>query len=211
MIGDLLDQARLNANLFRATLDNLAVAVVLTDAAGRILYSNSKADGLLVQEAPIYSRRGFLYVQNKLANTALLDAIAGAAGPEIDLGTRGIGLPISGRDDAPAVAYVLPLSNRTVRAEFMPACAAVFISMTTSARPLPEAVLTSLFDLTPGEARVFVLISSGLTTTQTAISLNISENTVKTHLTRIYSKTNTMRQSDLVRLNSAIGAPLRLP
>jgi DNA-binding CsgD family transcriptional regulator len=75
---------------------------------------------------------------------------------------------------------------------------------------LPEAVLTTLFELTPAEARVLVTIGSGSSPAKTAITLGVSENTLKTHLNRIYAKTGRARQADLVKLVSEIGTPLAI-
>ncbi|MGQ3277300.1 MAG: LuxR C-terminal-related transcriptional regulator [Shinella sp.] len=208
LIGDLLDHARVVASLYREALDNLAVPIVLTGADGTILYANASAEVMLSAKSPILSRNGVLHVQNAVVGRALLDAIAGASNADTSLGARGIGLPISGIDQAPAVAYVLPLTDGTARAAFRPACAAIFISTTTSASPLPEAVLTTLFNLTPAEARVLLRIGSGLTPSKSALSLGISESTLKTHLRRIFAKTGTARQADLVKLVANIGTPL---
>ena len=117
--------------------------------------------------------------------------------------------PAAAAGAPPAVAYVLPLSQGTARAAFQPACAAVFVSTTTAASPLPEAVLTTLFDLTPAEARVLVTVGSGLSSAKSVEALGVSENTLKTHLSKIYAKTGTSRQADLVKLVADIGAPLR--
>ncbi|UVK51742.1 LuxR family transcriptional regulator [Mesorhizobium sp. AR02] len=211
LIGDLLDQARVAANLYRAALDHLAVPVVLTGANGVILHANEAADLMLSGHGPILSRNGVLQTENPAGARALLDAIAGAAGADGSLGSRGIGLPISAPGQPPAVAYVLPLTEGTARAAFRPACAAVFVSTTTSSSPLPEAVLTTLFDLTPAEARVLLRIGSGLSASRSALSLGIGENTLKTHLNRIFAKTGTRRQADLVKLISDIGTPVAAP
>jgi DNA-binding CsgD family transcriptional regulator/PAS domain-containing protein len=208
LIGDLLDQARVAANLYREALDSLAAPVVLTGANGAILYANGAADRMFSAQGPILAKNGMLQAQNPVASRALLDAIAGAANADILLGSRGIGLPISVPGHPPAVAYVLPLTEGTARAAFRPACAAVFVSTTTSASPLPEAVLTTLFDLTPAEARVLLRIGSGLSASKSALSLGIGENTLKTHLNRIFAKTHTKRQADLVKLVSDLGTPL---
>ena len=208
LIGDLLDQARVTASLYRATLDNLASAVVLTSADGAILYANGRAEAMLSTQQPIFSRNGILQAQNPMTGRALLEAISGAAHAEASLGARGIGLPLSAAGQPPAVAYVLPLTEGTARAAFHPACAAIFISTTTSAAPPSEAVLTTLFDLTPAEVRVLLAVGGGLTMQKTALSLGVGENTIKTHLGRIFAKTNTTRQADLVKLVSDIGAPL---
>ena len=163
---------------------------------------------MLSADAPIQSRSGVLQSQNPTMGGALLTAIAAAANADITLGARGIGLPISGAGQSPAVAYVLPLTAGTARAAFSPARAAVFVSTTISATPIPEAVLITLFDLTPAEARVLLKIGSGVGATATALALGIGENTLKTHLNRIYAKTGTSRQPDLVKLIADIGAPL---
>ncbi|MCA0045764.1 LuxR C-terminal-related transcriptional regulator [Mesorhizobium sp. B283B1A] len=208
LIGDLLDQARVTANLYRQALDHLAVPVVLTGAHGTILHANGAAERMFSAQSPILSRNGVLQVQNPAVARALLEAIASAASADFLLGSRGIGLPVSALGQPPAVAYVLPLSEGTARAAFQPACAAVFVSTTTSSSPLPEAVLTTLFDLTPAEARVLLRIGSGLSASKSAVSLGIGENTLKTHLNRIFAKTGTRRQADLVKLVSDMGTPL---
>jgi DNA-binding CsgD family transcriptional regulator/PAS domain-containing protein len=208
LIGDLLDQTRVAAQFYREALHGLAAAVVLTDANGTILYANGRAEEMLSGHGPILSKDGTLHTQNPVACRALLDAVASAAEAEGSIGSRGIGLPVSAGAQAPAVAYVLPLSAGTARAAFRPACAAIFISTTTSATPMPEAVLTTLFDLTPAEARVLLKIGSGMNSGATTRFLDISENTLKTHLNRIYAKTGTRRQADLVKLIADIGTPL---
>ncbi|MEH2513784.1 DNA-binding CsgD family transcriptional regulator [Nitrobacteraceae bacterium AZCC 1564] len=210
LIGDLLDNARVTANLFREALQHLAVPVVLTNAAGSVLYANASAEKMFTAGGPILRQGNTIQAQNPLMGEALLQAIASTAS-DVSLGAKGIGLPVSANGEPPAVAYVLPLAQGTARAAFRPACAAVFVSTTTSASPLPEAVLTTLFELTPAEARVLIAIGVGSSQAQTAAILGVSENTLKTHLNRIYAKTGRARQADLVKLVSEIGTPLAVP
>ena len=208
LISDLLDQARVTAGLYRGALDSLAVPVILTGADGTVLHANAHAERILSAQMPLRAKNGVLQAQTPVVARALLDAIAAAALADASLGSRGIGLPISVAGQPPAVAYVLPLSEGTARAAFRPACAAVFISTTTSASPPPEDVLITLYDLTPAEARVVLQIGKGLTAPQCATTLGISENTMKTHLGRIFAKTDTARQADLVRLVANVGSPI---
>lgn len=210
LIGDLLDQTRVAAHQFSETLQSLAVPIVLTGSDGYIHYANECARTMFSGPGPIRSENNALRVQNAVAERALLEAISRAAEADISLGSRGIGLPISAAGQPPAVAYVLPLTKGTARAALRPARAAVFISTTTSASPLPEAVLTTLFDLTPTEGRVLFKIGSGMDGAATAGLMGISGNTLKTHLNRIYAKTSTARQADLVKLIADIGTPLGL-
>jgi DNA-binding CsgD family transcriptional regulator len=209
MISDLLDDVRVTAQLFRESLENLAVPVVLTDAAGSVLHANASAERMFATDGPILRQGRTIQAQNAVMGDALLQAIASAAS-DLSLGAKGIGLPVSAAGQPPAVAYVLPLTAGTARAAFRPACAAIFVSTTTSASPLPEAVLTTLFELTPAEARVLVSAGKGFNPSQTATLLGISENTLKTHLNRIYAKTGSSRQADLVKLVADIGTPLAI-
>jgi DNA-binding CsgD family transcriptional regulator len=208
LIGDLLDQVQVTARPYREVLDNLAVPIVLTGPDGEIHYANPLAERMFSEQGPIQSINGLLRGRNPAVARALLDAITRAASGDVSLGARGIGLPISGEGRAPAVAYVLPLTSGTARAVLRPAYTAVFVSTTTSASPLPEAVLATLFDLTPAEARVLLQIGSGLAASRVANLLDISENTLKTHLARIFAKTNVRRQADLVRLVADMATPL---
>jgi DNA-binding CsgD family transcriptional regulator/PAS domain-containing protein len=211
LIGDLLDQVQVTARPYREVLDNLAVPIVLTGPDGAIHYANPLAERMFFEQGPIQSTNGLIRGRNPAVARALLDAIARAASGDASLGSRGIGLPISSTGHPPAVAYVLPLTSGTARAALRPAYAAVFVSTTTSASPLPEAVLATLFDLTPAEARVLLQIGSGLAAPQVASLLGISENTLKTHLGRIFAKTNARRQAELVRLVSDLTTPLAPP
>lgn len=208
LIGDLLDQTRVTAGLYRGALDSLAVPVILTGADGSVLHANVHAGQMLAEQLLMRTRNGVLQAQTQTVSRALLEAIAVAARADTMLGSRGIGLPISAPGKPPAVAYVLPLSEGTARAVFRPACAAVFISTAISASPPPEDVLITLYDLTPAEARVVLQIGKGSTAQQCAAALGISENTLKTHLGRIFAKTDTSRQADLVMLVSTIASPV---
>lgn len=208
LIGDLLDQTRITTGIYRGVLDSLAVPVILTGADGAVLHANAHAAKMLDERVLLRSRNGVLQAQTPVVSRALLEAIEAAARADALLGSRGIGLPISTPGQPPAVAYILPLSEGTARAAFRPACAAVFISTTISASPPPEDVLITLYDLTPAEARVVLQIGRGLSAAQCAAALAISENTLKTHLGRVYAKTSTARQADLVALVSTIASPI---
>ncbi len=62
-----------------------------------------------------------------------------------------------------------------------------------------ESVLQSLYDLTPAEARVTTKLIEYSQLKSAAEALNISPLTARTHLKRIFRKTNTNRQSSLVQ------------
>jgi DNA-binding CsgD family transcriptional regulator len=210
LIGDLLDQTRVMTTLYRTALDGLETPVLLSDAAATVLYANAQAQIMLSAQKPILSVGGKLKTANERASIALLDALARTAGDEGALGRRGIGIPVSALGEAPAVAYVLPLTQGSERAVYRPATAAVFISTAAKAAPPPEATLITLFDLTPAESRVMARIGSGMTSIETAKTLDISENTLKTHLSRVFIKTGSDRQADLMKILQDIAPPVTI-
>jgi DNA-binding CsgD family transcriptional regulator/PAS domain-containing protein len=209
LIGDLLDQARVEAQVYQSTLDKLATAVVLTDANGNILYANDAAEQMFGNEGPIVKIAGRLRTQSQGSQNALKGALLAAAKSDQVLGGRGIGIPLSSPQEPAAVAYVLPLSLGTARAAFNPATAAVFVSTQISASPPPEAVLAALFDLTSAEARVLLAVTGNNHRQALPEKLAVSENTLKTHLSRIYKKTQTKNLAELVRLIATVMPPTR--
>lgn len=60
--------------------------------------------------------------------------------------------------------------------------------------------ICEMFDLTAAEGRVLQAIAAGRTAEEVAEALQISVNTVRTHLHRIFSKTGFSTQASLVRL-----------
>jgi DNA-binding CsgD family transcriptional regulator len=69
---------------------------------------------------------------------------------------------------------------------------------------IPAAWMMDAYGLTLAEAGVALAVASAATISATARRLKISVNTVKTHLRRVYEKTGTSRQAELVRLMATI-------
>lgn len=74
---------------------------------------------------------------------------------------------------------------------------------------MPAEALAELYGLTLAESRVLEHIGQGETPQEAAERLGISLTTVKTHLQRIFAKTETTRQADLVRLVTRATPPVR--
>lgn len=102
------------------------------------------------------------------------------------------------------VAHVLPLTSGARRKAgiFYSATAALFIRKATLDMPSPPEAVATQFKLTPAEVRVLFAIVQIGGVPEVAPVLGISEQTVKSHLHRIYEKTATKRQADLVTLAS---------
>src|SRR5262249_48698054 len=77
---------------------------------------------------------------------------------------------------------------------------AVFITDPEEA-PRPDSQrLGAQFGLTPKESMIAIALMRGKTLIHAAEQLGISHNTARTHLQRIYGKTSTSHQGELLRL-----------
>ena len=63
-----------------------------------------------------------------------------------------------------------------------------------------QTTLLELFAFTPTEGRVASLLRDGKSTQEITQTLKIATSTVRFHLARIFEKTGTSRQAQLVRL-----------
>ena len=205
LISDLLEQSLVAATAYRAALDKLTTPVLLTDGKGQLKHANAAADTLLREERGLLLSGGIVTAASQLARPALADAVARAAadGGEL-LGARGIGIPLSSAGERPIIAYVLPLARSELRSSFGSSTVAIFASLAASHVPPREALLVALFDLTRAEARVMYLSAAGSSLADIGAALGVTENTVKTHLGRVYSKTGVSRQVEIVALMSSI-------
>ncbi len=208
-ISRLLDVKSIAAANFSAALDAVAAGVVLVDRTLCIVSANKAARAMMVGDGAMIDRRGFLTLGGTAATTALRQAVGQANAGDVALGRRGIGIPTARSDGSPAVAHVLPLRHGELRSGLATgADAAVFVAP-ADGMPLAQGeTIAALFDLTPAETRVYTAIADGRTLGETAKTLGISLATAKTHLLRLFAKTGTRRQAELVRLAGSFAAPL---
>jgi DNA-binding CsgD family transcriptional regulator len=73
--------------------------------------------------------------------------------------------------------------------------------------PSPQEVIGKLYKRTPTELRVLLAIVQVGSPAAAAETLGIAESTVKTHLHRVFTKTGTKRQADLVKLVAGYASP----
>lgn len=76
----------------------------------------------------------------------------------------------------------------------------VFIHDPAKVRRPPPEMLRGFYHLTPAECRVALLLGDGHSTSQIAEMLGVTNNTVRTQIKSIFSKTGVKRQSQLVSL-----------
>ena len=104
------------------------------------------------------------------------------------------------RSDSPLGLIVRPTPIQTWLADSQVPVAMIFLRDPEMETSTPEGILRELFDLTKMEARVSMLLANGLTLDEIGVSLNISRNTVRTHLRAVFPKTGVHHQNMLVKL-----------
>jgi DNA-binding CsgD family transcriptional regulator/PAS domain-containing protein len=194
-------------------LEHMTVGVIMVTKSARVLFMNRTARSIV-------SRRDGLHVDAtglralRLCDTATLRAhIAGAAERTAGRGTLAGGefrLPRPfGR--AALEIVVSPISVEQTWCSGEQAVAAVYITDPGQIPQRPEAIMSRIYGLTPAEAKVAALIARGLTGRQAADKLEVSHNTLKTHLKRVFAKTETNNQGALIRLLVAGAGRVDLP
>jgi PAS domain S-box-containing protein len=180
-----------------ATCQQLGLPAAVLQRDGRILFLNPLMGGLRSEIGDTGDR---FELANPSENEQLLDVLANIDIEAGDPRPRSIAVH-TGNDHSPLVFHLLamrgPLGDALV----------VLVVTTVDAANIPSTDLVQrLFALAPAEARIAVLIGSGVSPRQAAKQLGISEGNVRTALKRIFAKIGVSRQSEL----AALLAKLRL-
>jgi DNA-binding CsgD family transcriptional regulator/PAS domain-containing protein len=210
-ISDLFELRTLKSEMLEATLDGLAAGVYLTARDGRIVYMNAAAEHQLKTGNALRVVNNRLWAADPRARSALSKAIDEAATCETDAGSGGHALAIPDSDGAGYVATLLPLERgrrQNIVAPFA-ASVAVFTQNPAVAPEMPGEAFARLYRLTGGELRVLLALARGVGGKEAADMLGISEATVRTHLQRMFSKTGTSRQAELLQLLQSSTPPTR--
>lgn len=206
-IGQLSEANAAHTTDLRATLDGLQAGVFLADSDGRLIHANTAGTQMLADGAAIRNRNGRLTPPDAAAAGALTQALAAANAGRTPAGDKGQAIAIAGRDGSHFAAHLLPL-GRSRRPGVDQAAAAIFVHRASLNTPVAPDLVGTAYGLTPAERRVLSHIVEAGSVAETAERLRVSETTVKTHLHRIFSKTGTGRQSELVKLIAGFAGPL---
>ena len=146
---------------------------------------------------------------NAASAVQLTAALREAANDKATANAGGHSIGLAAAQGQGLIATVLPL-QRGQRQSFQPfaAAVAVFVQNPANIPPLPGEAFARLYNLTPSELRVALALSPGLLPQEAADMLGISLATVKTHLSKVFEKTKTARQADLVALMMRAGSPV---
>jgi DNA-binding CsgD family transcriptional regulator/PAS domain-containing protein len=205
-----IDLKTAEAAAFADTLDGVSAGMFLVDANGQIVHANASGQAMLDERSVLRAGGGRLAAIAPGANHELIQTLALAGGGDAAVGVKGIAVPLKARNGEHYVAHALPLTSgerRRAGAGYA-AVAALFVRKGGLEAPTPPAAIARLYKLTPSELRVLFAVVEIGGVPEVAEALGISEATVKTHLHRLFGKTDTRRQADLVKLVAGFASPL---
>ena len=197
----LLDAELVKIGLSEA-LSRLSIGVFALDSLGRVVFSNPAGERLLGDGLALVNDR--LLVGAAPERAALEAAIAQMtrAAPE-DVAAEPKPILIHRQKaERPLAVYVLPIAlSSHPAAQFLTHARAIVLAIDPEASgPADPALVRDVLGLTLGEARMAALVGSGLSPRDSAEKLGITEETARTVLKRVFSKTGVSRQSELVAL-----------
>ena len=189
-------------DVYAGAVSQLSVATIILDEQGRVLNTNTVARALLEQGDALSLRGERLHIEGRDINKELQQALANIimaqqSGKASVVRALRVPRPAGG-SDLGLVIRPVPTSQWS-EGQSSP-CAAVFISDPDLQQPASQQVLGDLFELTPAEANLAILLARGLSLAEVSNAQNISQHTARAQLKSIFAKTGVSRQAELVRL-----------
>jgi len=185
--------------ILEGVLDHLAVGIVVADPGLSVHYANRAALRLLTQEAPLRIEDGVLVSpllglleKIKVLMQALNEGSAGMAMQNV------LSLP-RGNGASALELLTAPISDTDMLSQQPIRLFTLFVLDPTQGLDRAELTLCALYELTPTEGKVAVLLSRGYRIAEVARTLSIGMPTVRTHCQNLYRKTCTGSQGELIR------------
>ncbi len=193
--------ARRTVEILSDIVHRLSEAVLIVDGQCHPVFLNRAAERVLAEHDHLTLAHGMLAAASGLETGKLRQLVAVAAGCSSN-GSTGSdsAIVVTCRSGAPPL--LLRIRSIPHSAIYQGGRQKHVVAVFTGTTEMTELVrqLHDLYHLTPAEARLAALILRGYSLHAAARSLHVSNNTARTHMKRIYDKTETHRQVDLIRL-----------
>ncbi|WP_062267013.1 helix-turn-helix transcriptional regulator [Endozoicomonas arenosclerae] len=201
-INHQINRVETERDLYAGAVDQLAVGTIILDEEGKVLQTNHVAQDLLQENDGLKLSGHSLQVGTSRDTRKLRELIKQALSAQLNntpsvVEALRIQRP-SGKSDLGIVVRSVP-TNQWAEGKHCPSVV-IFVSDPDRQSQAPQEIVKALFDLTPAEAQLAMLLANGLTLDETSEQLCISRNTARAHLRSIFSKTGVTRQTMLVRL-----------
>lgn len=186
--------------------DQLSVAVLILSASGRILFANRAASTMLEAGWPIRLLDGCLQGKDRSVSAALKQAIelVSSRQQSAEACHYEVCLAQPSADRPGAIADLRPLTQDGAEPVI-----ALFITQAGQANHHGIDGFAEAYGLSKAETRILKALVDTQGPAEAAALLNIALSTVKSHLRKIFQKTNTSRQAELLRLVECCRLPFR--
>lgn len=179
-------------------LERLADAVFVLDSNGRLRHANGAGRQLIGGRGRLRLSSGRLRARHHDEDRLLQALIGTAASPDL---RRGGSMHLSSREgDAPLLLTTAPLQPERLSVFHDGPAVLIYVGSIPACTADRETVLMEALGLSRAEVRVASALLDGQTPAEAAAALHLSIHTVRTHLARVFAKTGTHRQSELMRV-----------
>lgn len=198
-----LGEAHHENDVLVEAMSKIPQGVIVLNEAGKLVFANGSANTILARKDGLEIDRNGVVNASSLRDAKKLRIIL-----------EGVFKPNLGRILSHGGALVLerPSGLRSLQVLVSPfaeqnflgynpeTLAFMFVCDPEQVVETVEAVLCQMYGLTQAEARLAGILAGGNSLNEACDLLEVKQNTVRTHLKHIFSKTETKRQSDLVTL-----------
>lgn len=197
-VTQLVGAATDERDLWHRLLDRLERPVCLLASDGRVVHANAAAERLLRERDGVTVVRGLLEASLLRETLAIRRIIGRAAAADLPSGGSCAVTRPSGRGRLVLTATPVPREQR--READGRFAVAIFFAAPSPASSAKQKLLADIYGLTPTEARLAQIIATGVGVKEAARALKISPSTARTHLLRIFQKTEVSRQAELAHV-----------
>ncbi|MBZ6075018.1 helix-turn-helix transcriptional regulator [Microvirga puerhi] len=189
--------------LYKATFafDRFLVGVVVVDEKGSVRLMNKEAERILAEDDGLGVSQGILKGAVPKTNAKLHESIVKAFHEE------SLDEIVSFQRLSGGRPYLVLIPGQRFSAEEKPEAVVLLLIDTEQRTKVSGETLVRLYNLTPSETRVALMLIDGKRLDQIAEELDVAQTTVVFHLKNLFRKTETNRQADLIRV--LLSVPLR--
>lgn len=194
----------------RGALDRLALGIVLLDKNMFVTFANASAKNILADaNGAVSQRRGQFFAYYPGDQRRLKQLVKGVLQANcLPHEPRQANMTLHGVDGSLVLsACLVPILPSPADAG-PPSKVALALRRLETAANLATSV-RQMFDLTDTETKYAIALASGLSLREEAQAQGVRISTARTHLARIFQKTSTRQQSQLVSLLSIAAPPFR--
>lgn len=191
----MLDLQTVTLHRLTTVIDRLTSGVFLVDDSAAVIHFNAAAQAMLQRGRLLALRQGRLVATTSAARLKLAAAMTAAAAGDLVAQPAESTIALGDGEDR-AIATVLHLERGR---EGFSAAAAVFVQSAGHDPVILLEAFGALYGLTAAELRVLPTLMQGHSLVEAAAALSVGQPTARTHLSKIFGKTGTSRQSELMR------------